>query len=119
MKEFLSHQHKRFGNAVNGFLLAYTSDKNFRLQVWSGLFFLGFAYLMKPLTDTEAFFLVLSYILILITELQNTSFEVALDRIHPDHHEEIGASKNIAAAAVLTAGIFAAIVIVTIFLNRV
>lgn len=119
MKKFISHQHARFGNALNGFRSAYKGDWNFKLQVWSGVFFLGFGYFMRPLSDTESFFLVLSYALILITELQNTSFEVALDRIHPGHHEDIGASKDIAAAAVLVAGIFAGIVVVTILLGRI
>jgi len=119
MKEFISHQHQRFGNALRGVLIAYSGDRNFKLQVWGGLFFLAFGYFMRPLTDAELLFLVLSYALILITELQNTSFEVALDRLHPEHHEEIGASKDIAATAVLIAGIFAGVVVVTILFGRI
>jgi diacylglycerol kinase len=63
-------------------------------------------------------FLALSYALILITELQNTSFEKALDRLHPELHDDIGASKDIAAAAVLTAGLFALVVVLTIVARR-
>ena len=119
MRKFIAHQNKRFGNAFRGFCFAYTCDFNFKTQVWSGVLFLGFGYLMYPLTETESLFLVLAYALILITELQNTSFETALDRIHPGHHSDIGASKDIAAAAVLMAGSFAVIVVLTILFHRI
>jgi diacylglycerol kinase len=61
-------------------------------------------------------FLGLAYVLILITELQNSSFEAALDRIHPEKHDEIGKSKDMAAGAVLTAGFFLVFVMVGIIL---
>jgi diacylglycerol kinase len=73
---------------------------------------------MWPLTQTEILFLALSYALILITELQNTSFEKALDKLHPELHDDIGASKDIAAAAVLTAGLFALCVVLVISAER-
>lgn len=118
MKTFLSHQNRRFGNALKGFCSAYKSDFNFKLQVWSFLFFLGFGYFMWRLTQTEILFLALSYALILITELQNTSFEKALDRLHPELHDDIGISKDIAASAVLIASLFAFVVVATIFFSR-
>ena len=49
--------------------------------------------------------------LILIVELINTAFEKMLERVHPDEHDIIGKSKDISAAAVLLAFIFAIIVI--------
>lgn len=118
MKTFLSHQNRRFGNAIKGFCSAYKSDLNFKLEVWSSLFFLGFGYFMWPLSQTEILFLTLSYALILITELQNTSFEKALDRLHPELHDDIGASKDIAASAVLIAGLFALVVVLLILTNH-
>jgi diacylglycerol kinase len=51
---------------------------------------------------------------VLITELQNTSFEEALDHLHPELHDKIGRSKDMAAGAVLTAGIFLALVMLVI-----
>lgn len=48
----------------------------------------------------------------LITELQNSSFELALDRLHPELHDTIGKSKDMAAGAVLTAGFFLIFVLV-------
>lgn len=118
MKKFITHQHRRFGFALNGFCTAFKSDHNFKLQVWASLFFIGFGYFEQPLTQTEILFLALSYILIIITELQNTSFEKALNHLHPELHDNIGASKDIAASAVLAAGLFAFIVVAVIFITH-
>jgi diacylglycerol kinase len=118
MKQLLSQQHRRFRDAFRGFRKAYRNDFNFKLQVWSGVFFVVFGYLTSPLTESEFLFLALAYALILITELLNTSFEIALDKIHPERHDHISASKDIAAAAVLTAGFFALIVVGAILAVR-
>ena len=118
MKEFISSQHLRFGYALKGFCSAFKSDRNFRLQVYAAPFYLIFGWFVWPLTQTEILFLALSYSLIIVTELQNTSFEKALDRLHPKLHDDIGASKDIAAAAVLTSGLFAFIVVAVIAISR-
>lgn len=114
----LSSQRKRFGYALKGLRSAFKSDRNFRLQVYAAPLYLVFGWLVWPLTQTEILFLALSYSLVLGTELQNTSFEKALDRLHPELHDEIGASKDIAAASVLTAGLFAFVVIAAITISR-
>lgn len=38
-------------------------------------------------------------------ELLNASIEALLDRVHPDHHPEIGAAKDMSSAAVLVINI--------------
>lgn len=119
MKELISSQHRRFGYAFKGFCSAFKSDRNFRFQVYAAPFYVIFGWLVWPLTQTEILFLALSYSLVLGTELQNTSFEKALDRLHPELHDEIGASKDIAAAAVLTAGLFVLVVVVVIAVTRI
>ncbi len=118
MKEFISSQHRRFGYALKGFCTAFKADRNFRMQVYAAPFYLVFGWFVWPLTQTEILFLALSYSLILVTELQNTSFEKALDRLHPELHDEIGASKDIAAASVLTAGLFALVVVLVIAIHN-
>lgn len=118
MKVFIENQRRRVGFALKGFCSAYRNDFNFKLQAWSSLFFIVFGYIVWPLSQTEILFLALAYTLIIITELQNTSFEMAIDRLHPELHDDIGTSKNIAAAAVLTAGLFALAVVATILFSR-
>lgn len=66
------------------------------------LFLLG-AWLLAPLAPWELLFYTLSYLLILLVELVNTAFETMLDKLHPEQHDMIGRSKDIASAAVFMA----------------
>lgn len=118
MNNFINNQRRRFRNAFSGLFTAAKIDINFKLQLLGGIFFLLFGFFMWPLSDLELLSLILAYVLIIITELQNTAFEAALDRVHPEQHDLIGKSKDIAAASVLVAGIFALIVMVMIVCNR-
>jgi len=68
-------------------------------------------YILAPLSPIEWLFFIFSYVLILLVELINTAFEKMLDRLHPEEHELIGRSKDIASAAVLIAFLFAIIVV--------
>ena len=105
---------KSFSSAFHGLRLAYKSDKSFKLEVWASPILLIFAYFFWPLEYYEILFLALALLLIFITELINTAFERALERLHPDRHELIGVSKDIAASAVLVAVFFAGCVLLTI-----
>ena len=109
----------RFVYVFKGITYAVRKDSSFKMQFYLGLIFVSsFGYYMKPLTQSEGIWLLLSWILVLITELQNSAFELALDKLHPERHENIGKSKDMAAGAVFIAGIFALIVVITITFNR-
>jgi diacylglycerol kinase len=111
---------KRFPHAVRGFTHASRFDFGFRTQLYGiAAVLAAIIYFIKPLSETEFLFLILGYFLILITELQNSALEVALDHLHPDLHEKVGQSKDMAAAAVLLAGLFLSIVLAVIILARV
>ena len=108
---------KRFPHALRGISHALKKDFGYQCQFFGiGLFLVGFIFLVWPLSQVELLFLGLGYTLILITELQNSSFEAALDRIHPDWDEKVGRSKDMAAGAVLTAGLFLLFVVLVILL---
>lgn len=109
---------RRFPHALRGIYHALMYDFGYRWQVIGIGAFLGvFIYFQAPLSQTELLFVGLSYALILITELQNSSYEAALDRIHPEWDEEIGRGKDMAAGAVLTAGFFLLFVLTMIVLG--
>jgi len=108
----------KFSHPVRGLYLAFTTDLSFRLNILLGVGLLIFGYLVWPLSMTEMVFLFLSWSLLLITELQNTAMETALDKIHPERHSEIGKSKDISAASVLVSLIFIAVVVFLIFMAR-
>ena len=105
-------------HALKGLCAAYKRDKSFHMEVSGGFLFVLAGYLFWPLRPYEFLFLLLSFCLILIAELINTAFEQILDRIHPEYHELIGKGKDIAAAAVLIAFIFAVSVVVIIALTH-
>ncbi len=116
---FILKQWRRFGFATAGIHYAVRTDKSFRLQ-WYGIGSLIaiMLYALSPLTATEFLFVLLAYFLILITELQNSALEYVLDHLHPETHDTIGRSKDMAAGAVLLAGIFLAVVLITLVLVR-
>lgn len=102
---------RRFRDALRGLRYAAAHDNSFQLELVLGVALVLFAYIMRPLTALEAIVLALSWLLVLITELQNTSLEVLIDKLHPERDELIGRSKDIAAGAVIVALIFMGVVI--------
>lgn len=108
----------RIKYALNGILFALRTDYSYRTQAWSILVVITVAvFFLQPLSQTEILFLGLAYTLILITELQNSSFEAALDHMHPERHDSIGKSKDMAAGTVLSAGLFLVFVLLAIILT--
>ncbi len=118
--QFVEKQRRRLGFALRGIHYALRTDKNFRLQ-WYGVgSVVAFAIIiLTPISGVELLFLVLAYFLILITELQNSALEYALDHLHPETHDNIGRSKDMAAGAVFLAGLFLTIVIAALLYPRV
>ena len=113
----IKYHVKRFVHPIKGIAYALRKDRSYRFQVYGVASVLLIAiFFLKPLNQTELLFIGLSYALILITELQNSSFELALDRLHPERHDSIGRSKDMAAGAVLTAGLFLVFVLTVTWL---
>lgn len=116
MKQILT----RYSHPVRGIVYAIKNDRSYRSQIYliGAIVAATFVY-FDPLAAWEVLFVLLAYALILITELQNSALEAALDRMHPERHEMIGQSKDMAAGAVLTAGLFLLIVIVVLVIGRI
>jgi diacylglycerol kinase len=70
-------------------------------------------YFFGPFSALGSLLLIFCFFLVLITEFQNSAVETALDRIHPERHDDIGRSKDLASASVLLAALFG--VVCTIF----
>ncbi len=109
----VTKQVKRLAYALKGLRYAIVYDYSFRLQFYIfGILTTILMLFIAELSDTEKILLLLAYILILITELQNSALEYALDHLHPETHDDIGRSKDLAAGAVLLAGLFFVIVLI-------
>lgn len=103
----LTRYFSRFPHAIRGLCHAFVSDFGFRTQMYLGVLVISATLiLVRPIAITELQFLALAWVLILITELQNSALEAALNRLHPELHDDIKHSKDMAAGAVLIAGLF-------------
>ena len=109
----------RFPHAIRGLGYAVANDFGFRTQIYLGVT-IGFlvTIFLVPISSTEFLFILLAAVLVLITELQNSALEAALDQLHPELHDSIKRSKDMAAGAVLIAGLFLLIVLVVIGWGR-
>lgn len=109
----------RFPHAFRGLAYAAMNDFGYRTQLYFGVAIGIFIFeFYNPISKFEFLFLLLAYFLILITELQNSAFEAALDKLHPEIHNDIKISKDMAAGAVLTAALFLVIVLIVIGYSR-
>lgn len=81
--------------------------------------YLAIAWYLFPFEPWEIIVFTFSYLLILLVELVNTAVEKMIDRIHPAEHPLIGASKDIASAAVLVAFMFGIVVVFVLIATRI
>lgn len=110
---------RRFPHAIRGIIYATSNDSSYRHQIYVGAAIILIALVIfNPLQPFEFLFIILAWVLILITELQNSAIEAALDRLHPELHESIKQSKDMAAGAVLTAGLFLLVTLLVIAYSR-
>ena len=99
---------ERLSHPLRGLKYAFMHDFAVRFEIVV-LGFIGIpaSYLLfGPFSAGELLLLIFCWFFIVVTELQNSAIEVALDRIHPERNEAIGRSKDLASAAVVWAAVF-------------
>ena len=102
MKKLLS----RLQFALTGIIHGVRNDRNIGLHLIGGVIVIGVTALVcGPLSLSEWQFLLLGWVLIVVTELQNSALETALDHLHPERHNAVRDSKDMAAGAVLLAAL--------------
>lgn len=98
---------KRFSHPLRGLRYAFMHDFAFRVELAGGIIvLLCLHFLVGPFSAGEQLLLLFTWFFIMVTELQNSAIETALDKLHPERHETIGRSKDLASAAVVWAGVF-------------
>lgn len=106
---------QRVLHALRGLGYATKNDLAFRTQIYLSLVVAIIVIsLFKTISATESLFILLACSLILITELQNSALESALNKLHPQLNEHIKHSKDMAAGAVLIAGLFLLVTLIVI-----
>lgn len=115
----MRQNYEKLKAALTGLSFAARQDRSFRFQLLLVLpSVLVIGYLLRPLSELEILLLGFAYTLIIVTELQNSALEEALDHLHPSLHHRIGRSKDLAAGAVLASGIFLVFVVTVMLAER-
>ena len=96
--------YRRLAFAINGLYLAFLREPSLRYHVFACI---GVITHPQPIWWAMG---ALAVGLVMATELFNTAIETLADRLHPELHPEIGAVKDIAAAAVLMSSIIALLI---------
>ncbi len=97
-----------FRHAVHGLLLAFRSERSFRIQTAAALVILVLC-LILPIRDWERALLLLATGSVLVLELLNTMVERLTDLVKPRLHTYVHDIKDLMAASVLLASLFAAL----------
>lgn len=93
---------------VRGLKYAFTRDFAVRFEtIVFGIIGIPAVYfLFGPLSNLELLLLIFCWFFIVVTEIQNTAIEIALTKLHPEHNEAIGRSKDLMSGAVVWAFVF-------------
>ncbi len=108
------HIAHSFRDAFAGLFTVWSEERNFRVQVVAAvlvgiaMFSLGFDYL-------ETAIVIFAIVLVLTTEVVNTAFEDAMNKIEPHHDPLVGRIKDIAAGAVILSVIGAVVIGILVF----
>jgi diacylglycerol kinase len=105
MEKFL----KGFYFAFNGIKYSFKTQLNFRIHGFLSLIALLLSYFLQ-ITLNEWLWIIAAIALVLIVELINTAIETLVDLVSPEFNVKAGLIKDISAAAVLMAAIFALLI---------
>ncbi|MBU0531272.1 MAG: diacylglycerol kinase family protein [Candidatus Uhrbacteria bacterium] len=106
---------RSIGHAWRGVKQVFKTEQSFRIQVVFGALVIILVVLF-PLEAWERVVILLLVGLVMILELINSVFERLVDSFRPRLHPVVGEIKDIMAAAVLIASVFAAIIGLIIFI---
>ena len=98
---------KRLSHPFRGLKYAFTRDFAVKFEtIVFGIIGLPLTYFLFGLSAKELLLLIFCWFFIIVTEIQNSAIEIALTKLHPQHDEAIGRSKDLASGAVVWAFVF-------------
>lgn len=106
-----------FRNAIIGIKTAFKSQKNLRIHIVIGLFVIIIGVILE-VSIVEWLILLLTILIVLITEMINTSLEFTVDLCSAEYSKQAKRAKDVSAAGVLITAIFAIVIGVVIFLPK-
>jgi diacylglycerol kinase len=111
---YIAARIRSFGYAFKGIYHLVRSQPNAQIHLLATLVVVGMGF-WCAVTSTEWCMLLLCMALVWATEAVNTAIEHLTDLASPDFHPLAGKAKDVAAAAVLLAAIFAVAIAGIIF----
>jgi len=109
---------KSFKHAFNGLVKVFNSETNFRIHIIA-VIIVSTAGCFFTVSSNEWLVIIMTFIIVTVTEIINTAIEKLCDFVSPQHNEKIKIIKDISAGAVLITAIGAVTVGVIIFLPKV
>lgn len=103
-----------FRYALQGLRYALVTQHNFRIHLVAAMAATGLGFLWQ-ISANDWRWLLVAIAIVLAAELINTSFEHLCDVVQPELHASVKAAKDVAAGAVLTVSIAAAVIGVMVF----
>ncbi|MBX3019119.1 MAG: diacylglycerol kinase [Bdellovibrionaceae bacterium] len=100
---------RRLGFAGRGVLAAFRREASLKVHAAAVVFLIVFCVWDQTPAPWIAVF-TLAAALVISLELLNSAVEAMIDRLHPEHHPEIGFAKDALAGAVLIASLASLIV---------
>lgn len=97
---------KSFGYAFEGMRLAVQVDQNVRFHLAIGILVIIASFILQ-VNKFELLFILFAIFFVVITEMINTAIEEMTNLIVNEHRMEAKIAKDVAAASVLLAAIFA------------
>jgi diacylglycerol kinase (ATP) len=108
---------RSFGFAFKGLRYATLTQPNFRIHLALAFIAVVLGALLQ-ISFAEWQWIMLSITIVLVTELINTGIETLTDLVSPGYHEKAGHVKDVCAASVVIAALFALITGIAIFLPK-
>ena len=104
--------------AFSGIRYTWKTQRNFRLHTLTGVAIISISFILK-LSFVELLFIGSAIFSVLVMELINTALETAVDLVTKEFHPLAFIAKNVGAAAVLLAALYALLVGLVIFGRRI
>lgn len=101
--------HKSLSHAWDGLCFAFRQERSFRIQIAATLV-VFIALVLLPLERWERVILLMATAMVLVLELVNSMVERFVDLVKPRLHSYVKEIKDLMAAAVLVAAVFAAVI---------
>ena len=103
-----------FNHAFRGFFQMFRSERNFKIQIFAFLLVIGLGFFLTISKDHWIVILLISA-MVLSLEIINSAIEKFCDLITTETNHQVKTIKDISAAAVLLASLFAIVIGVIIF----